>query len=197
MPGLSGPPGAIAAAPATPPTTAPTGPPTTAPATTPVAVPADCCGVWQAVMDRPMSAARRSFRIVTPPREPSRGSLTCQRVGEFASDRGPSAEKGLSGLNRPSSIPCYRPCFAAGSKHQPIIYRVERTVPRTVSRDMTHHDNLQPAPSGPRGRHLEEHYPSRNPIRAAVGDADRRRRVLDRPRRTVQGLPAKERCERS
>src|SRR5215217_2467223 len=37
MPGLSGPPGAVTAAPATPPTTAPTGPPTTAPATTPVA----------------------------------------------------------------------------------------------------------------------------------------------------------------
>src|SRR5215217_6085234 len=48
---------------------------------------------------------------------------------------------------------------------------------------MTHHDNLQPAPSGPRGRHLEEHYPSRNPIRAAVGDADRRRRVLSTPPR--------------
>jgi len=30
---------------------------------------------------------------------------------------------------------------------------------------MTHHDNLQPAPSRPRGRHLEEHYPSRYPIR--------------------------------
>src|SRR5918994_5755167 len=63
MPGLSGPPGAVAAAPATPPTTAPTGPPTTAPATTPVAVPALCCGVWHAVAARQTTAAKMSLRI--------------------------------------------------------------------------------------------------------------------------------------
>src|SRR5215212_1584482 len=44
--------------------------------------------------------------------------------------------------------PAYR--RALGS-HQSFVNPVERTVTRTVSRDMTHHDNLQPAPSRPRG----------------------------------------------
>src|SRR5215218_8123294 len=63
MPGLSGPPGAVTAAPATPPTTAPTGPPTAAPATTPVAVPALCCGVWQAAAPRQIRAVKMSLRM--------------------------------------------------------------------------------------------------------------------------------------
>src|SRR6187200_2231397 len=65
MPGLSGPPGAVTAAPATPPTTAPTGPPTAAPATTPVAVPALCCGVWQAAAPRQIRAVKMSLRMGT------------------------------------------------------------------------------------------------------------------------------------
>src|SRR5215207_7138766 len=66
MPGLSGPPGAVTAAPATPPTTAPTGPPTAAPATTPVAVPALCCGVWQAAAPRQIRAVNMSLRMASP-----------------------------------------------------------------------------------------------------------------------------------
>src|SRR5215207_4666571 len=64
MPGLSGPPGAVTAAPATPPTTAPTGPPTTAPATTPVVVPAVCWGVWHAAVARQITPARMSLRMM-------------------------------------------------------------------------------------------------------------------------------------
>src|SRR5215207_4945858 len=69
--------------------------------------------------------------------------------------------------------------------------RVHGQSVRRRKRVRTHHDNLQPAPSGPRGRPLEEPYPSRNPVRAAVGDADRRRRVLDRPAELFRVYPPK------